>query len=134
MSAGSKEGKSGGTEKLFEKNHRRKVPMFDDDYKILIQEFSGGSAGYGSRVVTTVPLVTAVLWVQSLARELPHAMEVKKKSRIQTAQASQPEESMKKTTSEHMVPNDGPLEMVLFSPGIQEIFTWKPSAQHLKGP
>ena len=95
------------------KNHRRKVPTFDEDYKILIQEFSGGSAGYGSRVVTTVRLVTAVVWVQSLARDLPHAMKLKKKSRIQTAQASQPEESMKKTTSGHMVLNrwafrDGP--------------------------
>ena len=60
------------------KNHRRKVPTFDEDYKILIQEFSGGSTGYGSRVVTTVRLVTAVVWVQSLARELPHAMKLKK--------------------------------------------------------
>ena len=43
-----------------------------------MEEFPGGSGGYGSSIVT------AVVWVQSLARELLHATgRAKRKARIQ---------------------------------------------------
>ena len=44
-------------------------------------EFSGGTAGYGSIIVTAVARVTAVVWVCSLAQELPHAVGMAKKKK-----------------------------------------------------
>ena len=41
-------------------------------------EFPGGSAGKGSSVVATVAWVAAVGQVQSLAQELPHAVDTAK--------------------------------------------------------
>ena len=38
-----------------------------------IREFPGSLASEGSGVVTAVVLVTALMWVRSLAQELPHA-------------------------------------------------------------
>ena len=45
-------------------------------------EFSGGTVGYGSIIVTAVARVTAVVWVCSLAQELPHAVGMAKKKKI----------------------------------------------------
>ena len=39
----------------------------------MLQEFYCGTAGYRSGVVTAAAWVAAVVWVQSLARELPRA-------------------------------------------------------------
>ena len=44
----------------------------------LSQEFLGGSAGWGPGVVSAVALVTALIWVLSLNRELLHAAGVAK--------------------------------------------------------
>ena len=45
----------------------------------MLQEFYCGTAGYRSGVVTAAAWVAAVVWVQSLARELPHAARTGKK-------------------------------------------------------
>ena len=47
--------------------------------RTLIREFPGGSAGSGSDIVTAVALVTALVWVRSLAQELLHAVGTAKK-------------------------------------------------------
>ena len=44
-------------------------------------EFPYGSSSKGSGVVTAVALVTAVVWIQSLVQELPHATSKKKKKK-----------------------------------------------------
>ena len=44
-------------------------------------EFSGGSVGYGSDVVTAVALVKAVTWVSSLAWEFAHVIGTTKKKK-----------------------------------------------------
>lgn len=53
---------------------------FDPDriHKKEAELFLGGSAGWGTSVVTTVTLVTALMQVQSLAWEHPHAAGVAK--------------------------------------------------------
>ena len=43
--------------------------------------FSCGIAGEGSGIVTATAWVTAVVWVQSLAQKLPHAVGVVKKKK-----------------------------------------------------
>ena len=47
--------------------------------KSCSSEFPGGSVGQGSGTVTAVARVASVAWVQSLARELPHATVTAKK-------------------------------------------------------
>ena len=44
-------------------------------------EFPCGTAGWGSDVVAAVAWAAAVVWLQSLARELPYAMSAAKKKR-----------------------------------------------------
>ena len=46
----------------------------------MLREVFGGAAGEGSGIITTVARVT-VVWVQSLAQELPHAMDKAKKKK-----------------------------------------------------
>ena len=47
--------------------------------KRIKRELPDGSAGYRSGGVTAIALVTAVVWVQSLAWECPHATGVGQK-------------------------------------------------------
>ena len=42
-------------------------------------EFSCGTVGYGSCIVTNTTQVAAAVWIQSLVQELPHAKGVAKK-------------------------------------------------------
>ena len=44
-------------------------------------EFSGGTVGYGSGMVTAASWVAAVAWVQSRAQELPGAAGTAKKKK-----------------------------------------------------
>ena len=53
----------------------RYVEKMKEESQIAPLEFSCGTEGQGSGVVTAVALVTVVLQVWSLAWELPHAME-----------------------------------------------------------
>ena len=45
------------------------------------EEVPCGAGAWGSSVVTAVAWVTAAVWVQSLARELPHAMGAEEKKK-----------------------------------------------------
>ena len=53
---------------------RSLAPFYESDPR----EFSGGSAGSGSSVVTAVSRVAAVVWVRSPARKCPHSKGVTK--------------------------------------------------------
>ena len=44
-------------------------------------ELPGGSVGYGSGVVTTVALITAVEQLWSMVQEVPHALSIIKKKK-----------------------------------------------------
>lgn len=54
---------------------------------MLVEEFSGSSAGHGLGVVTAMALVAATVRVQSLALEVLEALGVAKKIKINASRA-----------------------------------------------